>query len=322
MAQENDPRKLQETARTFMRQGDYSNAVIVLTRANQISPDNLEILKDLAFCHYLKKDYASAIQVAKPLAERKDIDVQGYQITALIYKAMEDRKECERLYRAGIKKFPASGVLYNEYGEMLWTKKEFTEAVKNWEKGIEMDPNYAGNYYNAAKYYYFSADKFWGLIYGEIFVNMESYSDRTIEIKKMLLDGYKKLYTGDDFYKGQDTKNSFVSTCLDLYKKHGGLVVNGITPESITKLRTRFILDWYANGNNTRFAFRLFDHHQQLLKMGYFEAYNQWLLGASASLPSYQMWTNTHEEENKEFLRLQQNRLFKVPQGQYYQTRM
>ena len=64
-----------------------------------------------------------------------------------------------------------------------------------WEKGIEIDPNYSGNYYNAAQYYFFTQDKVWGLVYGEIFVNLESYSKRTAEMKDLLLEGYKKLFT-------------------------------------------------------------------------------------------------------------------------------
>jgi tetratricopeptide (TPR) repeat protein len=318
-SQEQDPKKLHETAKTYMRQGDYSNAVLILNRILQNDPQNLEFLKDLAFTYYLKKDYVSAFETAKTFGDRKDADVQAYQILALVYKALDERKECEKLYRAALKKFPTSGVLYNEYGEMLWTKKEFADAAKLWEKGIEMDPNNSGNYYNAAKFYYMSADKTWGLIYGEIFVNLESYSQRTVEIKGLLLEGYKKLFTGSDLMKYQNTKNEFVSAFLGLMQKHSGTVSEGVTPETLTTLRARFILDWYDK-YAARFPFRLFEHHVQLLKMGFFDAYNQWIFGAAGNLTAYQQWTSTHADVNNEFTRLQKNRVFKVPTGQYYQT--
>ncbi len=318
-AQEQDPKKLHESAKTFIRQGDYSNAVLVLNRLLKNDVNNLELLKDLAFAYYLNKDYARALETAKPFEERKDTDVQAYQILALIYKALEERKDCERLYRAALKKFPSSGVLYNEYGEMLWTKKEFAEAAKLWEKGIEMDPNNSGNYYNAAKFYYLSADKTWGLIYGEIFINLESYSQRTIEIKGLLLEGYKKLFTGNDFLKYQNTKNEFVNAFLGLMQKHSAVVAEGVTTETLTTLRARFILDWYAT-YAPRFPFRLFEHHNQLLKLGFFDAYNQWIFGAAGNLPAYQQWTSMHSDVNNEFIRLQKNRVFKIPPGQYYQT--
>lgn len=316
-AQERDPKKLHETARGFMRQGDFNNAVVVLNRALELDPGNLDLRKDLALSQYYKKDLVAALQIAKPLAERKDADVQTFQILGLIYKALEDKKEIDKLYKAALKKFPASGALYNEYGEVLWSKKDYAEAIKQWEKGIESEPNLPGNYYNAAKFYYLSADKLWGLLYGEIFVNLESYTQRTVEIKQMLLEGYKKLYLDTDLMKNQNAKNEFTATCLGLYQKHAETVSIGITPETIAAVRTRFILEWY-NQYATRFPFRLFEHHNQLLKLGFFEAYNQWIFGAAANLAAYDQWTKTHEEVNKEFLRLQQNRIFKIPTGQYY----
>ena len=222
------------------------------------------------------------------------------------------------MYKTALKKFPKSGVLYNEYGEMLWSKKDFTEAVKLWEKGIEVEPNFSGNYYNAAKYYYFSVDKVWGIIYGEIFVNLESYTKRTAEIRNLLLDGYKKLFADSDMLKNQNTKNEFVKQFLETMRKYSSVVSTGVTPESLVALRTRFILDWTV-ANSTKFPFRLFDYHVQLLKSGMFDAYNQWIFGIAKDLAAFQVWTTTHTDEYNKFNTFQKNRVFKLPEGQYYQ---
>ena len=319
-AQEQDSKSTQDKARTFVRQGDYSNAILVLNKGLQLDPENLELQKDLAFAYYLNRDYVHAIGIAKSFQERKDADVQSFQILGLIYKAIEDRKECERLYKAGIKKFPNSGALYNEYGEMLWTKNEYVPASQMWEKGIEADPGYAANYYNAAKFYFFSTNKVWGLVYGEIFVNLDSYSPRTAEMKNMLLEGYKKLFTESDMSKGQDTKNDFVRAFLDIMKSQSTyLTSNGVTPETLSAVRTKFIIEWFRK-YNTGLPFRLFDYQQQLLKAGMFDAYNQWIFGMAASLPNYETWTKNHQEEYKQFDYFQHNRVFKQPVGQYYQT--
>src|SRR5580692_8488509 len=183
--QATDTKTPQETARAYTRQGDYTNALVVLNEALKKDPQNLELSKDIAFNYYLEKEYDKGIAVAKGLVERTDADVTSYQILALLYKAIGEVKECDKLYKAGIKRFPRSGVLLNEYGEMLWVKQDFS-AMKFWEKGIEIDPSYSGNYYNAARYYFFTKDKVWSLIYGEIFLNIESYSKRTAEIKDLL----------------------------------------------------------------------------------------------------------------------------------------
>ena len=320
-AQDTDSKAALETAKGFVRQGDYPNAILVLNRALQKDASNFELQKDLAFAYYLQRDYAHAMGVAKPLAEREDADVQSFQILGLVYKALEERKDCEKMYRTALKKYPNEGVLYSEYGEMLWSKKDYKESIKQWEKGIESDPNHSGNYYNAAKYYYFTQDKVWSIIYGEIFVNLESYSKRTPEIKTVLLDSYKKLFTDGNLSKGQDMKNNFVRLFLETIQSQSGYIAsNGITPESLSATRTKFIVDWFAK-NATGHPFRLFDYQQQLLKGGMFEAYNQWIFGAAANLGAYENWTKLHAEEANQFNNFQKNRVFKLPAtGQYYQT--
>jgi tetratricopeptide (TPR) repeat protein len=316
IAQQADTSTLRETARVFRQQGDFPNAIVVLNRALQQNPANLELIEDLAFTYYLQRDYSKGLETIKPTLDRKDADVVCYQITGLIYKAIEERKECEKMYKQGIKRFPESGVLYNEYGEMLWAKQDL-DAVKMWEKGIEVDPNYSSNYYNACKYYYFSFDKVWGLIYGEIFVNLESYSKRTPEIKNILSESYKKLFSDVNMQKSQNTKNPFVLAYLTELNKQAEVISHGITAETLNSLRSQFILDWFTK-YAAKFPFRLFDYHQQLLKEGMFEAYNQWIFGAAQNLPAFQAWTSSHSEEYNRFINFQKGRVLKLPAGQYY----
>jgi tetratricopeptide (TPR) repeat protein len=313
---QDDAASLQSSAKAYMRQGDFSNAIMVLNRALKQSPNNLAILEDLAFSYYLQKNYSMALETARPLVERKDADEQAYQILGLVYNALEERKDCEKMYKQGLKRFPNSGVLYNEYGEMLWSRQD-AEAIRQWEKGIEVDPNFSSNYYNAAKFYYFTFDKVWSLIYGEIFVNLESYSKRTPEIKNILVEGYKKLFSDQTISKNQNTKNPFVLAYLNTISDQSSTVSQGITAESLTALRSKFLLEWFDK-YATKFPFRLFEYQRQLLKEGMFDAYNQWIFGAAQNLVVFQNWTASHQEEYDRFINFQKGRVYKAPQGQYY----
>ena len=318
-SQPEDPKALHETARAFMRSGDYDNAIIVLNRALQQDSRNLEMQKDLVMTYYLKRDYAKALEGVKSLTDRDDADVATYQIAGNVYKAMEDAKDCEKMYKKALKKFPKSGPLYSEYGELLWATKDYS-AIDQWKTGIEKDPGYSGNYYNAATYYFYSKDKVWGLIYGEIFVNMESLGERGVAMKDLLLKAYKeKLFSEPDIMKDQD-KNSpeFAKAFLQAMNKQLSLANKGINTEVLTMIRTRFILDWYQN-NAAKFPFRLFDYQQQLIREGMFEAYNQWLFGTTENLAAYDNWTKTHAAEYDAFSAFQRSRVFKIPPGQYYQ---
>lgn len=319
-AQPDDAKTLHETARTFMRAGDYDNAIIVLTRALQQDTKNLEMQKDLVMSYYLKRDYTKALEGAKVLIDREDADVVTYQIAGNVYKALEQVKDCEKMYKKALKKFPKSGPLYSEYGELLWAVKDFT-AIEQWETGIKTDPAYSGNYYNAALFYFYAKDKVWSLLYGEIFVNMESLGERGSAMKQLLLQAYKeKLFADTDLLKGEENNKSlFAKTFLQGMNKQASLANKGITTETLTMIRTRFILDWYAN-YAIRYPFRLFDYHRQLLSEGMFDAYNQWLFGTTENLAAYDNWTKTHAEEYNGFNTFQRSRVFRMPQGQYYQV--
>jgi tetratricopeptide (TPR) repeat protein len=315
-SQSEDVEKLHENAKTFMRQGDYANASLILARALGQAPGNIEIAKDLAYDYYLQKENDKALATIQPLLEKDNADDQTYQIGSTIYRALGEQKEAEKLYRKAIKNFPKSGALYNDYGEMLWSKQDFS-AIKQWEKGIEQDPSYGGNYYNASKYYFLTTDKIWSLIYGEIFVNIESFTSRTAEIKNVLLDGYKKLFAEPDLLSGAKDKNDFERAYLSTMNKQNSVVINGLNAETLTMIRTRFILDWdqtYAK----KFPLRLFELQEQYLEEGLFPAYNQWIFGATQNLANYQSWISTHPEEYAGFNKFQQGRIFKVPEGQYY----
>lgn len=311
-----DVSELQETAKTFLRKGDYANASLVLNRALQIDPKNLSVRKDLAVNYWLQKENEKGLNIIRPAIDRNDADEKVFLIAAVIYKSANDFKEAEKVYKKGIKKFPGSGVLYNDYGESLWTQGDIN-AIKQWERGIEKDPEYSGNYFNAAKYYFFSTEKVWGLIYGELFVNMETFTSRTAEMKNILFDGYKKLFSDPAYFNIRHDKENFESDFIATMQQQLKVSGLGITVESLTMIRSRFILDWYEKLGK-KFPFRLFEFQRQLLQEGLFDAYDQSIFGIAQNLQAYQNWTTTHPLEFTDFTRFQKNRTFKISKGQYY----
>jgi Tfp pilus assembly protein PilF len=309
---------LHKIAKQFMRNGDYPNAIIVLNNALKLNPDNLEMQKDLTFTLYLQRNYSAAVESGRKLIDRPDADETCYQILGMAYKEIDETKQADKMYKQGLKKFPSSGELYNEYGEMLWANKD-VESIRFWEKGIEVDPTYSSNYYNACKFYYYTYDKVWSLIYGEMFINLESYSRRTPEIKLLLVDGYKKLFTDLKLPKNQVNKNLFAAAYLSVMTDLTPTIATGVTPESLNILRTKFILEWFEKYGD-KYPFRLFEYQRQLLKEGMFDAYNQWAFGASMSLTGFQTWTSQHADDYNRFINFQKGRVFKVPAGQNYRN--
>src|SRR5215204_4821978 len=149
-----------ETAFAFMKTGDHDNAILVLNKALQTEPDNEQLMQDIALAYYYKKDFAQARGYALKLIDRNEVDVASYQIAGTVLRALEEVKEADKMYKKAIKKYPNSGALYSEYGELLWSKND-ENAIAEWERGIQADPSFAGNYYHASTYYFFTKDKIW-----------------------------------------------------------------------------------------------------------------------------------------------------------------
>lgn len=319
VAQEQDAKQLYSKAKDLMKQGDYDNATLVLNSALKEDPNNLEMLKDLSYISFLKRDFAKSIEISKTLIERLDADEQTFQLLGMSYKAIAEYKECEKMYKLALKKFPKSGVLYNEYGEMMAQNKNLNGAITLWESGIQWDPGYSSCYFNAANFYAQNDNIFLEIIYGEMFLNLESYSTRSADVKGLLLEAYKKLYAGDLSRLANDKKRStFEQLYFATLAKSSSLASEGINADNLTAIRTRFILDWFNTKNDTRFPFRLFSHQQYLLREGLFDAYNQWIFGAANSPSAYQVWLDVHDKQAAAFKQFQQSRIFKVPMGQYY----
>ena len=308
---------LHETAKAFMRSGDYDNAILVLTRAIAKEPGNLDMQKDLLFASYLKRDFAKAKEVGETLVKRNDADVQMYHMLGLTYKAIADYKEAEKLYKAGLKKFPAEGVLYSEYGEMIMEKNP-DEAMKLFEKGLEADVNHSANYYHVAKKYAQSGEMLWSILYGEIFLNLESFTARSTEIKNLLLNQYKQFFLkGSTAMASAKSKSEFAKAVGETLIAQQSQASFGVTPETLTAIRTRFVLDWFDK-HAEKFPFRLFEHQRQLLQEGLFDSYNQWMFGPAANLPAYQLWQKYHTQEYDNYMAFVRGRVFKIPAGQQY----
>lgn len=312
--------ELHETAKTFLKQGDYENTILVLNRAIQLQPGDLEMTKDLLFAYYLKRDFVKALEIGKPLADRTDADAPSFHILGLVLKSVADNKEAEKLYKKGMKMFPGEGIFYSEYGEMI-LDKEPENALKLFEKGIEVAPNHSTNYYHVANIYAQRGEILWSMLYGEMFLNMESFTPRATEVKNLLLNQYKQFFLAGTSAATYNPKksNEFTKAVGDLLSLQQSQTAFGITPETLTVIRTRFILEWYERFGD-KYPFRLFEHQRQLLREGLFEAYNFWLFGPAASLRTYQTWSQFHKEELDAYLSFARSKVFKVPEGQQYRV--
>lgn len=305
-----------QSANAFLLKEDYPNALMVLNNGLQSYPNHPLLNTDLAQYYYLQNDYPKAYSTITTAIATDSANDQSYQIAGNIYKALNKATECETLFTNALIKFPTSGPLYNEMGSLLSDQKK-NGAIAYWEKGIEKDPSYPMNYYQAAKYYFADSEFVWTILYGEIFVNMDPRNAKTPEIKNIILQSYKKLLINLSADKIANESNPFLKKYYTIFYHHREPAMLGVTTAALTMIRTRFALEWQQNTADS-LSFRLFDFHQKLLQEGLFEAYNQWMFGAAENLVSFQAWAQNHATAYENFVKYHKTFLFKMPLGQYY----
>lgn len=298
------------------QRGRFDSAQLTLQQGLTQNPNDMDLLKDKGYMYVLGRDFSDALLVGQQLTQRTDADDQCYQILGMVYDSLNELDEGAKMYKKALQKFPSSGVLYSGYGHLLYMNKKPDEAIGVWEQGIKADVNNSNNYYYAAKYYA-GNNLLWSLLYGEIFVNMESLTQRTGEIKDLLYNGYVKLFTAGTLAKINAGSKGLTKDATDILVKNK-TTLSGDTIQNLTAIRQDFLVTWVNSGMAKKYPFRLFDLHRQLIEAKTFTAYNQWLFGEVSDKDKYDQWATAHNAEMQQWLQLLHSVVFKIPAGQYY----
>uniref|UniRef100_UPI00404967A9 tetratricopeptide repeat protein n=1 Tax=Flavobacterium sp. TaxID=239 RepID=UPI00404967A9 len=278
-----------------MDSGQIEESIKLLEEAQVLDPDKFDYPYELAYAYYLKQDFEVSIKILEKLINHKNVNQQLFQLLGNSYDILGKTDEAFEAYDKGLELFPNSGIIYLEKGNVFWGQKEYNKALSFYEKGIELDPQFPSNYYRATLLYCSSSEVVWGLIYGEIFMNLERNSKRTAEISKLLFDTYKSNI------KFIDDSTISVSFCKDMT-----ININSITDEkkfnlpfcmifeptflmsfdseksieikSLNNIRTNFVENYFLNKRDEMYPNVLFSYQKNMLDAGHLEAYNHWIL--------------------------------------------
>lgn len=280
----------------LMDNGKFDESIKLLEEAQKYDPDDINYPYELGYAYYAKKDYKKASKYLESILKHKDINDRVYQLLGNTYDNLGKGDKAIETYEAGLKLFPNSGKLYLEMGVMQMGKKDYNKALSYYEKGIEVAPNLSSNYYWAAKIYCSSTEEVWGMIYGEIFMNLERNSKRTSEISKLLFDTYKSeiKFTSDTSFSVSFSKNASINNSdltdpskmklpfgVGVYEPtlmFSMLSVKTIDINSLDNIRSAFVDNYFANGHDKTYPNVLFSYQKQIKEAGHIEAYNHWIL--------------------------------------------
>lgn len=305
-----DVKRMQESAAAYLNRGDYANAIMMYSQAIRQAPSDVPLRRDLAYTYFLSGDTKKAKEIVDPVIATDAADEQTYQVASAIENALGNTGKAKRLLNEGIAKFSNSGLLYNSKGNILNADKSTKDALEAYNAGIKVEPSYPMNYYNAAKIYFQNDDAVWALLYAEIYVNLDPTSQRTIEIKKMMIDAYRKLFSpGEDdelpgfkpgSAKGESRNRNFADIYKNLMLKSAPAISDGLNTENLIMLRTRFMLAYYKD-YSINYPFTLFSYQDKMLHDGVYDAYNQWLFGAVDNSQEFSLWVKVNNKEYTAF---------------------
>ncbi|WP_298520527.1 hypothetical protein [uncultured Kordia sp.] len=288
-------------------------AFAILEECEKLDPKNFLYPYEKAFAYVKKKEYDKAIKILKKTLKYENINSQVYQMLGNAYSYSGKEKKAIKTYEKGMEKFPNAGNLHLEKGNVFWFKEDYNEAAINYRKGIEADPMFPSNYYRLALLYLSSSDKLSGLIYAEIFMNLERTTQRTKEMSKLIYDTYKGAITlGEeessiDFCEivmdVKDLENGELTLPLcAIYGKHfilGMLGMKEVNSETIAKMRASFIEHFFEE-DYKKYSNVLFDYHKKLADAGMLEAYTYYILQIGDA-HGYEEWSTSHEKELNAF---------------------
>ncbi len=293
---------LRHTAQQYLAQGDTENALEVYHQLHQRIPENSSYRRMIAQTYFLQGNWQKAEKEIASLLTEPKADLETYPLACWLYDSLKKNKEACDAINKGIEKFPHAGILYATKGEALTLQGQYEEANKVWEKGIQMEPNYADNYYHLCKAYYTNKRYAKAIYAGEVWINLEPYSTKSEEIKKILFDGYQLLIS--DLHElamngrrnQYDNPKHFEEAVLENLMQSKQVTQGGINTERLLMLRVRFLLAWQRHYAAV-YPSALFEYQYQLIRKGYFDAYNQWIFGRRDDEKKYVEWTKRNEEQ-------------------------
>jgi tetratricopeptide (TPR) repeat protein len=296
------------------------DAIPLLEEAKKLDPDTYIYDYEIGYAYTIKQDYSKALEIYKRVIKYKDANDQCYQMLGNLYDYNGDPENAIKAYDKGLKKFPNSGILYLEKGTIYNMQERFNEALSCYELGIKVDPAFPSNYYRATQLLCKSEEEVWGMLYGEIFLNLEPNSERTEEISKLLFDTYKSQikFTSDTSLSVSFCKNAVINVSVndlkhfDQFKLPFGSMIYEITLmlsivdeknidlNSLNRIRDNFVFNYFDKKHNIKYPNVLFDYQKKVKDSGHLEPYNYWLL-SSGDINNFSLWKEKNNDKWEKF---------------------
>lgn len=185
-------RALEQAARDADN-GGAPQAVAAMEELARRRPDSYAVGYELGYTLLANGEYGRAAATFRNLQAHKGCDDRAFQMEGNALDYMGRRGDAMRAYRRGLARFPHSGRLMMEMGNMSLSDGDYDTALRLFEQGVEAEPGFASNYYRAAWVLLQSSAAESGLALGEAFLLMEPTGERAETMSRMVCDTYRAM---------------------------------------------------------------------------------------------------------------------------------
>lgn len=133
-------------------------------------------------------EFKKANKILRKLENYPEANARLHAMIGNTYDYMGQPNKALKAYQNGLKKFPNTGVLYVEQGNVYLNQRKYDEAMSYYEKGIEVDPLYPTGYLRASMLYLSSTEPVWGMIYAEMFSLLKPEAGECAALNKRVVE--------------------------------------------------------------------------------------------------------------------------------------
>jgi hypothetical protein len=229
------------------------------------------------------------------------LDPHTYYLLGRAHWKMGEDSALKAVAGAGLRAAPKYGRMYRLMGIYHQRNRAAKRAILVWENGIRAEPDYAGNYYHAAKYWLRSPEPIWGLMQAEMFLTLsdgETSEDQRAEIANVAARIWQQIlrFHSDTTFavKLTNTKQlgfrdgqPALSFPLAVQVNLAAAVADTLLPreqptaelsfDEFVAWRRAFLAAWLAQNLDSTFANPWIDHQRQQMAAGRLPGQLAWM---------------------------------------------
>lgn len=315
---ETDMAKAQQ-AMEWYDAGEIQPALDIFDELLTKYPDEPSLLYEKGLCLFRLEKYAEAKDIYAKLVQRDGATALEFSMLGNCYDMMGDPQKAGEIYIEGSKRFPGKAIFFTETGNVFNRLGDYDTALKYYQRGMVVDPNFPNDYFRAASLYFASTEPIWGLIYAEteILLDLDNPTRRAAMSEEML-----NCYVNNFVISGNTVEVKLVEErhmTIEQQTNNVGLECGGVlegcygkaltrmylekqsidmkTFSTLTTLR-RYMVEEYFNATDNLYGngMYLLEFQKAVIDAGHWDAYN-WLIFNDSLEFECEKWILAHEEE-------------------------